>query len=155
MLIVSRLWKHMRNSKATNLINLSVTSNTLWVSLTVAGFESLTANRQVCVGVLRVSSGIGKTIFWCHVRFLQRYWQLTLLSSYQLSLGISWRNEQKAVVVDVGGSRGDISIMLARSFPNLRCVVQDLPPSAGSTLNILDSGADDRLPTSRRPFRAR
>lgn len=30
-------------------------------------------------------------------------------------------------VVDVGGSRGDTSIMLAQSVPNLKVVVQDLP----------------------------
>lgn len=43
-----------------------------------------------------------------------------------------------AVIVDVGGSRGDIGVALARSFPGLRVVVQDLPQTL--------QGAESALP---------
>lgn len=41
-------------------------------------------------------------------------------------------------VIDVGGSRGNVSIMLAQSEPNLKLVVQDLPH--------MIRGADDTVP---------
>ncbi|EGD85308.1 hypothetical protein H112_06207 [Trichophyton rubrum D6] len=43
-----------------------------------------------------------------------------------LITGYGWANLGDATVVDVGGSTGYASIALAREFPNLRFVVQDL-----------------------------
>lgn len=52
-------------------------------------------------------------------------------------------------VVDVGGSRGNVTIMLAKSAPNLKFVVQDLPH--------MIRGANDTIPaevTARIKFMA-
>ncbi|KAH8588592.1 sterigmatocystin 8-O-methyltransferase [Bisporella sp. PMI_857] len=38
-----------------------------------------------------------------------------------------WKSAGKATVVDVGGSAGHDSILLARKFPDLKFVVQDMP----------------------------
>lgn len=66
-----------------------------------------------------------------------------LLTSYPwASLG---GTSKKAVVVDVGGSRGDISIMLARSFPNLRFVVQDLPQTIQGADSDVPLGLQERV----------
>ena len=36
-----------------------------------------------------------------------------------------WADKQ--LVVDVGGSHGTVMINIAREFPHIKCVVQDLP----------------------------
>ena len=36
-------------------------------------------------------------------------------------------SDNNAVVVDVGGSHGPVSVALASRFPSIRCIVQDLP----------------------------
>ncbi|KAJ9608228.1 hypothetical protein H2200_007216 [Cladophialophora chaetospira] len=41
--------------------------------------------------------------------------------------GFDWGSLGEAIVIDVGGSSGHISISLAEKFPALRLVVQDLP----------------------------
>ncbi|EIW79807.1 S-adenosyl-L-methionine-dependent methyltransferase [Coniophora puteana RWD-64-598 SS2] len=41
--------------------------------------------------------------------------------------GNEWKDLGQAVVVDVGGSLGHVSLALASAYPNLRCIVQDLP----------------------------
>lgn len=45
---------------------------------------------------------------------------------------------ETAVVVDVGGSHGDIAISLARKYPKFTCIVQDLPKVIASA-NVPDS----------------
>jgi len=44
--------------------------------------------------------------------------------------GFDWAKLGKAVVVDVGGSTGNACITLAKSFPDLTFIVQDLPSNA-------------------------
>ncbi|KAE9377359.1 sterigmatocystin 8-O-methyltransferase precursor [Stipitochalara longipes BDJ] len=41
--------------------------------------------------------------------------------------GFDWASLGKATIVDVGGSHGLVSIDIAREFPDLRFIVQDLP----------------------------
>ena len=41
--------------------------------------------------------------------------------------GYPWSELGACTVVDVGGSHGPASISLAQRFPNLKCIVQDLP----------------------------
>lgn len=48
-----------------------------------------------------------------------------------------------ATLVDIGGSHGDVAVSLARRFPNLRCVVQDLPEVVASA--TVPEGLEDRL----------
>lgn len=49
--------------------------------------------------------------------------------------GYPWAEAGACTVVDVGGSRGPTSIALAKRFPNLVCIVQDLPGTiAGCTV---------------------
>ena len=50
-------------------------------------------------------------------------------------------------VVDVGGSEGKYSIALARSFPNLKFIVQDLPAvvRAVGTKHLVPSELADRV----------
>lgn len=49
------------------------------------------------------------------------------LSPCHLMEGYPWSALDDAVVVDIGGSHGDVAQALAREFPKLRLVVQDLP----------------------------
>ena len=41
--------------------------------------------------------------------------------------GYPWNELGTCTIVDVGGSHGTASIALAQRFPNLKCIVQDLP----------------------------
>jgi len=45
-------------------------------------------------------------------------------------------NSQSAKIVDLGGSHGDVSIALARHYPNLTFIVQDLPNAIASAKPI-------------------
>jgi hypothetical protein len=49
-----------------------------------------------------------------------------LENSYVLK-GFDWASLGKATIVDVGGSHGLVSIDIAKEFPDLRFIVQDLP----------------------------
>ncbi|KAM3064788.1 hypothetical protein ACMFMG_008731 [Clarireedia jacksonii] len=44
-----------------------------------------------------------------------------------------------SIFVDVGGSHGAISILIAHAFPNIRCIVQDLPPTIAKVARNLPS----------------
>ena len=44
-----------------------------------------------------------------------------------LARGFPWESLGNKTVVDVGGSEGKYSITLARMFPNLKFIIQDLP----------------------------
>lgn len=58
--------------------------------------------------------------------------------------GYPWANVQ-GTVVDVGGSRGDASIAVARDFPKLNFVVQDLPEAINASLKTLSSNITARV----------
>ena len=57
-----------------------------------------------------------------------------------LTKSFDWASLGETTVVDVGGSTGGVSILLAEQFPALNFVVQDLP-------EVIE-GAADRLPPS-------
>jgi hypothetical protein len=52
---------------------------------------------------------------------------------------------QDALFVDVGGSHGAISISVARSCTNVRCIVQDLPPTIAKVAPNLPPDLKDRV----------
>lgn len=49
------------------------------------------------------------------------------------------------VIVDVGGCHGSISIAIARRFPSLRCIVQDLPDVVAEGLTKLPTELTERV----------
>ncbi|KAL7621383.1 hypothetical protein AAE478_008705 [Parahypoxylon ruwenzoriense] len=51
----------------------------------------------------------------------------------------------KDVVVDVGGSHGSVAIRIAERFPNIKCVVQDLPDTIADGASKLPAGLRDRV----------
>jgi len=67
------------------------------------------------------------------------------ISPSLLAKGYSWSSigNGTGTVVDVGGSKGNISVVLAQSAPGLRFVVQDLPGAL--------QGAEDTVPDDVKP----
>ncbi|KAF5008064.1 hypothetical protein FDECE_5647 [Fusarium decemcellulare] len=61
-----------------------------------------------------------------------------------LRLGYDWAKLGEATVVDIGGSSGNDALTLAKNFPNLKLVVQDLPE--------VESAFNERVPED---FRSR
>lgn len=59
--------------------------------------------------------------------------------------GFDWASLGNGLVVDVGGSHGLVSQDLARAFPNLRFVVQDLPKVVEDAKTKLPAEFADRL----------
>ena len=57
---------------------------------------------------------------------------------------IPWASFGSGTVVDLGGSHGDAMIVIAKRFPTLRFVVQDLPHVIGSRPS-LPIGLDGRI----------
>ncbi|KAF7945255.1 hypothetical protein EAE96_010033 [Botrytis aclada] len=55
-------------------------------------------------------------------------------------------------VVDVGGSKGHISILLAKSFPRLHFIVQDLPKVIEGAKSGLDASVAERVSFQERDF---
>ena len=41
--------------------------------------------------------------------------------------GYDWSKVQNGLMVDIGGSHGNVSIEVAKRYPSIRCIVQDLP----------------------------
>jgi hypothetical protein len=48
-------------------------------------------------------------------------------------------------LVDVGGSHGSIAISVAENFPNVKCIVQDLPDTVAEGAALLPSELKDRV----------
>ncbi|KAK8136213.1 O-methyltransferase [Apiospora sp. TS-2023a] len=59
--------------------------------------------------------------------------------------GYPWADHGKGRVVDVGGSQGFVSIALARQFPNMEFVVQDLQPVVESAKNAVPADVSSRV----------
>lgn len=51
----------------------------------------------------------------------------------------------KQLVVDVGGSHGNVAIAIAKRFPEVQCVVQDLPGSVAEGAARLPAELRDRV----------
>ncbi|KAL2849106.1 O-methyltransferase-domain-containing protein [Aspergillus pseudodeflectus] len=63
--------------------------------------------------------------------------------------GFDWASLGEATVVDVGGSTGHVSIALAREFPSLKFIVQDLPEVIDNAPSHLASLSDSTALASR------
>jgi hypothetical protein len=50
-----------------------------------------------------------------------------------------------ALIVDVGGSHGEVMIALAKKFPNFRLVVQDLPSTIEAAAQQLEPSLEGRV----------
>lgn len=57
----------------------------------------------------------------------------------------NWEALGKATVVDVGGSTGAVSVALAKKFPKLRFVVQDMEPVISQRPPLEDSSLENRI----------
>lgn len=53
--------------------------------------------------------------------------------------------EQDALMVDIGGSHGGVSFFVARSCPNMRCIVQDLPVTIAKVASGLPEDLKERV----------
>ncbi|KAI0602839.1 S-adenosyl-L-methionine-dependent methyltransferase [Biscogniauxia sp. FL1348] len=53
--------------------------------------------------------------------------------------------ESKATMVDVGGSHGSVAIGIAKRFPNMKCIVQDLPDTVAEGSARLPAGLQDQV----------
>ncbi|KAI1771117.1 S-adenosyl-L-methionine-dependent methyltransferase [Hypoxylon cercidicola] len=51
----------------------------------------------------------------------------------------------KETMVDVGGSHGSVAISIAQRFPNMKCIVQDLPDTASEGASRLPASLQDRV----------
>ena len=59
--------------------------------------------------------------------------------------GYDFTSIGKGVFVDVGGSHGEVSIAIARRYPQLSCIVQDMPATAELGRAQLDEDLKDRV----------
>ncbi|KAI1378983.1 S-adenosyl-L-methionine-dependent methyltransferase [Hypoxylon crocopeplum] len=55
----------------------------------------------------------------------------------------AWANTE--TMVDVGGSHGSVAISIAEQFPNIKCVVQDLPDTVAEGASRLPARLRDRV----------
>ena len=62
-----------------------------------------------------------------------------------VNAGFDWQSLGNAVVVDVGGSHGHISIALAAEFPSLKIIVQDLESTINGVTHELTDGVSGRV----------
>jgi hypothetical protein len=67
-----------------------------------------------------------------------------LENSYVLA-GFDWASLGKATIVDVGGSHGQVSYDIARKFPDLSFIVQDLPKVVEDAKGKVPSDLADRV----------
>ncbi|KAI1345640.1 S-adenosyl-L-methionine-dependent methyltransferase [Xylaria sp. FL0043] len=52
---------------------------------------------------------------------------------------------EKATMVDVGGSHGNVAINIAETFPNMKCIVQDLPDTVVEGASYLPKHMQGRV----------
>ncbi|MCJ1379615.1 hypothetical protein MMC17_002717 [Xylographa soralifera] len=62
-----------------------------------------------------------------------------------LATNYDWKSIGTGTIVDVGGSHGYVSIELARTFPDLHCIVQDLPKTVADGEKALPKDVADRV----------
>ena len=56
-----------------------------------------------------------------------------------------WDSINPKLFVDIGGSHGQLSILLARRLKSLRCIVQDLPDVVAQGISVLPADVTDRV----------
>ena len=59
--------------------------------------------------------------------------------------GYDWESIGRGVVVDVGGSDGSMAVLIAKRFPQLNCVVQDLAALVEEGKSKLPADLFDRV----------
>ena len=62
-----------------------------------------------------------------------------------LTQAFDWASIEHGKVVDVGGSQGGVSILLAEAFPKLTFVVQDLPEALKGAKDKVPAAVKDRI----------
>ncbi|KAI1367594.1 S-adenosyl-L-methionine-dependent methyltransferase [Xylaria arbuscula] len=72
-----------------------------------------------------------------------RFFSGSTLATEELLSNYPWA--EKATMVDVGGSHGSVAISIAERFPNMTCVVQDLPDTAAEGSSQLPDYLKDRI----------
>jgi SAM-dependent methyltransferase len=63
-----------------------------------------------------------------------------------------WDSIGNGTVVDVGGSKGHISVLLAQRYPDLNFVVQDLPEALTGAAEAVPSEVADRIKFQEHDF---
>ena len=63
----------------------------------------------------------------------------------QLLETFPWESMNPRLFVDVGGSLGKFSILLARKVKHIRCVVQDLPDVVAQGISVLPADVADQV----------
>lgn len=53
--------------------------------------------------------------------------------------------EEKDTMVDIGGSHGSVAISIAERFPNVKCIVQDLPAAVSEGASRLPAPLEGRV----------
>ncbi|KAI1123665.1 S-adenosyl-L-methionine-dependent methyltransferase [Nemania abortiva] len=76
---------------------------------------------------------------------MESFTQGTGFELHHVVNGFSWGDLQEGTVVDVGGSQGFASIAIARSFPLMSCVVQDLEPVISAAKKAAPADLDGRV----------
>jgi hypothetical protein len=100
-----------------------VTKAVLLTGLTPQGFNLANNTSKTMFGFFE-ENPVRMNRFKDAMSFLQTF--PGLQNSYVLE-GFDWASLGNGLVVDVGGSHGLVSMDIARGFPSLRFVVQDLP----------------------------
>ncbi|PYI31813.1 O-methyltransferas-like protein [Aspergillus indologenus CBS 114.80] len=59
--------------------------------------------------------------------------------------GYDWGQFEQGMVVDIGGSKGNVSSLLAQRYPELRLIVQDLPSMVDGAAESLPNDVRDRV----------
>jgi hypothetical protein len=73
-------------------------------------------------------------------------------SASHVVAGFDWKSLGNATVVDIGGSRGHISIALATKFPLLKIIVQDLESTIEGAKSEVSPQVADRISFMARDF---
>jgi hypothetical protein len=63
------------------------------------------------------------------------------MSPQHILTGFPWETLGEATIVDVGGSHGQVTIPIVQKFPNIRCIVQDLPDTVRTAPKFPDLGS--------------
>ncbi|PYI12946.1 S-adenosyl-L-methionine-dependent methyltransferase [Aspergillus violaceofuscus CBS 115571] len=59
--------------------------------------------------------------------------------------GYDWGQFEQGMVVDIGGSKGNVSSLLAQRYPELRLIVQELPSVVDGAAESLPNDVRDRV----------
>ncbi|KAJ8131865.1 hypothetical protein O1611_g1765 [Lasiodiplodia mahajangana] len=78
-----------------------------------------------------------------------RFFTASTSPTNELLDAYSWA--EKATMVDVGGSHGSVAISIAERFPNMKCIVQDLPDTVAEGASKLPTHLKERVTFMAQP----